>query len=104
MNSNSLIPIPYFATRNNVNMYPTWPPKILGVKLKYIVETVKTLSLILFQALFTTFSGYFSAFPHGTFALSVYLSIFSLGRNLSPTFGLYYQTILLMDSNFFTNF
>jgi hypothetical protein len=72
--------------------------------LKHIFETVKTLSLILFQALFTTFSGYFSAFPHGTFALSVYLSIFSLGRNLSPIFGLYYQTILLMDSIFFTNF
>jgi len=61
------------------------------------------LSLYNFKFYFTLLSKSFSPFPHGTCSLSVSHFIFSLGRTLSPSFILQYQTVLLGKYNSFSS-
>ena len=86
-----------FLKNTNVKWNRTINTHFLEYEILFLYSEVKTLPFLQFQALFTPFPGFFSPFPRGTFILSISHSIFSLGRNLSPIFRLYYQTILLAE-------
>jgi hypothetical protein len=68
-----------FLKNTNVKWNRTINTHFLEYEILFLYSEVKTLPFLQFQA------------------LSISHSIFSLGRNLSPIFRLYYQTILLAE-------